>query len=156
MSNFDHQLRNIGLRSVAIEQSKLISENAIGASLAQQQIDSLERQKSYLEDRAEKAEKDLKAAKQEAIFYKNLLSKPMHEIAEKNSDFKATYELQQQLLTNWMTNQKAFKELAVEFGIQLGKSEEEVVALVAPVAEVDLKPKKKPFVDVDWSKFKCD
>lgn len=149
MSNFDHQLRNISLRSVAIEQS-------VGASLDAQKIDRLKREKLELEERAQKAEKDLKAAKQEAIFYKNLLSKPMHEIAEKNSDFKATYELQQQLLTNWMTNQKAFKELAVEFGIQLGKSEEEVVALVAPVSEVDLKPKKKPFVDVDWSKFKCD
>ena len=149
MSNFDHQLRNIGLRSVAIEQS-------VGASLDAQKIDRLKREKLELEERAEKAEKDLKAAKQEAIFYKNLLSKPMHEIAEKNSDFKATYELQQQLLTNWMTNQKAFKELAVEFGIKLGKSEEEVVALVPPVAEVDLKPKKKPFVDVDWSKHYCD
>ena len=156
MSNFDHQLRNIGLRNVAIEQSKLISENLIGASLDAQRIDRLRREKSELEDRAEKAEKDLKAAKQEATFYKNLLSKPMHEIAEKNSDFKATYELQQELLTNWMTNQKAFQELAVEFGIQLGKSEEEVVALVPPVPEVDLEPKKKPFVDVDWSKFKCD
>lgn len=127
MSNFDHQLRNIGLRSVAIEQSKLISEQSIGASLDAQKIDRLKREKSELEERAEKAEKELKAAKQEATLYKSLLSKPMHEIAERSSDFKATYELQQELLANWMVSQRAFKELAIEFGIKTGLAKSDVV-----------------------------
>lgn len=66
-------------------------------------------------------------AARERDFYKNLLSKPMAEIAQHNNEFKATLIIQQQLLANWMVSQRAFKELAIDFGIQLGKTKEEVV-----------------------------
>ena len=63
----------------------------------------------------------------EVEFYKSLLSKPMAEIASQNESFRATYNLQLQGLASWMVSQRAFKELAIDFGIQLGKSKEETV-----------------------------
>lgn len=64
---------------------------------------------------------------QEVEFYKNLLAKPMAEIASQNESFKETYRIERELLASWMVSQKAFKELAVDLGIQLGKSKEEIV-----------------------------
>lgn len=64
----------------------------------------------------------------EVDYYKELLAKPMHVIAAENEDFKRAYEIQQQLLANWMVSQKAFKELAIDLGLQVGKTREEVVA----------------------------
>jgi hypothetical protein len=66
--------------------------------------------------------------KKEVQYYQNLLAKPMHEIANQNENFKKTYELQQELLANWMVSQRAFKELAIDLGLELGKSKEEVIA----------------------------
>lgn len=60
-------------------------------------------------------------------YYKNLLSRPMHEIAAKNGNFKKTYEEQQRLMAEWMVSQKAFKELAIQFGQKLGKTPQEVI-----------------------------
>ena len=64
----------------------------------------------------------------EVDYYKDLLAKPMHEIAAENEDFKKAYILQQQLLADWMVSQKAFKELAIDLGLQLGKTKEEVIS----------------------------
>lgn len=61
-------------------------------------------------------------------YYRNLLSKPMLEIAMVNGDFRGTYEKQQELLGNWMVSQKAFKEVAIKLGAQLGKTPEEIIA----------------------------
>ena len=66
-------------------------------------------------------------AEVEVAYYKDLLSKPMHEIAVENEDFKKAYVLQQQLLADWMVSQKAFKELAIDLGLQLGKTKEEIL-----------------------------
>ncbi len=48
--------------------------------------------------------------------YQALLSGPFQEIAKKNGDFKQTYEQQMEMMADWMVSQKAFKELAIEFG----------------------------------------
>ena len=58
--------------------------------------------------------------------YKALLSKPMEEIAAANGDFKATFEKQQEIIADWIVSQKAFRELAYEFGEKLGLSQDEV------------------------------
>lgn len=50
--------------------------------------------------------------------YQNLLSKPFHEIARKNDNFRLAYEEQMELIADWMVTQKAFKELAIEFGFE--------------------------------------
>lgn len=69
----------------------------------------------------------LAARTRELQFYSNLLTKPMAEIAAKHKVFAETYRLQQEILAEWMVSQKAFKELAIEYGTQLGKTPEEVI-----------------------------
>ena len=67
--------------------------------------------------------------KEEAEYYKKLLAKPMAEIAQANRSFKETYEKQMELLADWMVSQKAFKELAIQFGIEKGLTSDEVVEM---------------------------
>ena len=64
--------------------------------------------------------------KEEAEYYKKLLTKPMAEIAQANRSFKETYEKQMELLADWMVSQKAFKELAIQFGIEKGLTPDEI------------------------------
>ena len=59
-------------------------------------------------------------------YYNRLLAKPMAEIAAENHKFKETYEKQMELLADWMVSQKAFKELAIQFGIEKGLTPDEV------------------------------
>ena len=51
----------------------------------------------------------------------------MEEIAAANGDFKATFEKQQEIIADWIVSQKAFRELAYEFGEKLGLSQDEIV-----------------------------
>ena len=67
--------------------------------------------------------------KEEAEYYKKLLAKPMAEIAQANRSFKETYEKQMELLADWMVSQKAFKELAIQFGIEKGLTSDEVIKM---------------------------
>ena len=67
--------------------------------------------------------------KEEAEYYKKLLTKPMAEIAKANRSFKETYEAQMELLADWMVSQKAFKELAIQFGIEKGLTSDEVIKM---------------------------
>ena len=67
--------------------------------------------------------------KEEAEYYKKLLAKPMDEIAKANRSFKETYEAQMELLADWMVSQKAFKELAIQFGIEKGLTPDEVIEM---------------------------
>ena len=62
-------------------------------------------------------------------YYNRLLAKPMAEIAAENRKFKETYEAQMELLANWMVSQKAFKELAIQFGIEKGLTLDEVIEM---------------------------
>ena len=81
----------------------------------------------FWRDSANIAKRKVKNLEEEVNFYKGLLAKPMIEIANQNENFKETYKLQQELLADWMVRQRAFKELAIDFGIQLGKNKEEII-----------------------------
>ncbi len=93
------------------------------------------------DEKIKKLEAELKAKSQTVVisetdeYYRNLLSKPMLEIAMVNGDFRGTYEKQQELLGEWMVSQKAFKEVAIKLGLEAGKTREEVTA--AAKVEVD-------------------
>lgn len=63
--------------------------------------------------------------------YKLLLCKPMSEIAARHGKFNETYEQQMELIATWIVSQKAFKELAIQFGIEKGLSAKEVIDLAA-------------------------
>lgn len=78
---------------------------------------------SYIED----LEDDIDKLKAENQFYKDLLTKPMREIAILNGDFRKTYEEQQIMLGEWMVSQRAFKELAIKLGIEAGRTKEDVI-----------------------------
>ena len=55
----------------------------------------------------------------------------MLEIAQQYGNFKQTYEKQMEIMADWMVSQKAFKELAIEFGFDDGLQPEEVIQMGA-------------------------
>lgn len=69
----------------------------------------------------------LSIATDEAEEYSDLLCKPMYEIAARNGNFKEIYEEQQTIFADWMVSQKAFKELAIQFGFEKGQSAKETI-----------------------------
>ncbi len=73
------------------------------------------------------AKADAACLKDENEMYRKLLSRPLAEIANFDHNFKRAYEAQQELLANWMVSQKAYKEIAIKFGLQLGKTKEEII-----------------------------
>lgn len=96
-----------------------------------QQIENLESELDAEKAKVKKLENTLVALKSENNQYQNLLSKPFQEIAKVNGDFKAAYEKQQDVLADWILSQQAFKETATQFGIELGKSKDEIKVIVA-------------------------
>lgn len=62
-------------------------------------------------------------------YYKDLLTKDFHEIAKvSGGTFLENYHEQQTILGNWMVSQKAFKELAIKYGLESERSKEEIIA----------------------------
>ncbi|UZF16144.1 hypothetical protein [Ralstonia pseudosolanacearum] len=84
------------------------------------------------------AQKEVQRLKKERDFYKDMLAKPLAEIAAQDGRFRETYEKQQEMLAEWVASQRAFKELAMKFGQQLGKSREEIIADVKAAKEIIL------------------
>jgi predicted nuclease with TOPRIM domain len=70
-----------------------------------------------------------KKLKQEVEIYRQLLCKPLSAIAENNDNFKKNYEEQMQIMADWMVSQKAFKELAIEFGLEKGLKLEGIIQM---------------------------
>ncbi len=96
-------------------------------SVASETIETLQTEKAMEEDVSLNIAHHNRILKQEVEYYKQLLAQPMQVIAEHNGDFKKTYEEQQTLLADWMVSQKAFKELAIQFGSEKGFSPTEVI-----------------------------
>lgn len=59
--------------------------------------------------------------------YEKLLEQPLHVIAHKHKKFRENWIKEQELLAGWMVSQRAFKELAIEYGEQLGINCEETI-----------------------------
>lgn len=57
-----------------------------------------------------KFKQDMAEAEQE--FYRCKLAKPLLEVIRPDTDLRKAYELQQEVLSNWIVSQPAFKELA--------------------------------------------
>lgn len=75
--------------------------------------------------------------------YKDLLCKPMAEIAARNGRFKETYMLQQEIFTNWLLSQKAYRELAMEFGLSMGKTTDAIDAEAKAKEEIIINDQSK-------------
>ncbi|RYH68102.1 MAG: hypothetical protein EON54_02880 [Alcaligenaceae bacterium] len=108
---------------VAEKQSQETGENL---NLAHNHIAHLKKELDEAVDINRNLFKEGMEYKNQTQYYKSLLAKPMVEIAEENHDFKAAYEAQMELLADWMVSQKAFKELAIQFGIEKGLTSDEV------------------------------
>lgn len=102
---------------------------------------------------------ELKRVKEELSNLKDLLNKPHSEIAKYHSGFKLNYDKEQEILAEWMVSQKAFKELAIQYGQQLNKNptqiknegfelEKQVLSSVHdPLHQTNVTNFIKPFVD---------
>ena len=93
-----------------------------GLVIAREQIQQNQIQNIELQNKIEELEEEVDE-------YRKLLCKPMLEIANQNRNFKATYEAQMQIMADWMVSQKAFKELAIQFGFDKKLSKDEVVQM---------------------------
>lgn len=109
----DHQLRNIALRGLSIEQQKAIN--------------NLQQDNISLRARNQKLEEEIKTLKRKLNNANNLLEQPLEVIAENNQVFKERYNSVEELMAAWMVSQKGFKELALRFGFDKGLSQEEIV-----------------------------
>lgn len=82
--------------------------------------------------RVARLEAELRESKKEVQVHRELLSRPMKEIADVSGDFKKTYEIQQQMLAEWIMGQKAYRETAMQLGIALEMTPEQVQKVAAP------------------------
>lgn len=96
-------------------------------SILKSENHSLSREVDFAESQLRNTKKELERIKEERDKYRRLLCRPMQEIAENNSDFRETYNIQQKMIENWMVSQKAFKELAIQFGLEKGMTPNEVI-----------------------------
>ena len=99
-------------------------------------IEFLKRELEHAQFMQRKAEMETAAYKKADAF--RVFSKPMKEIADMSGDFKKTYELQQQMLAEWIMGQKAYKETAMQLGMQVGKSPEEILQMATQNANAVL------------------
>ncbi|WP_374510447.1 hypothetical protein [Niveibacterium sp.] len=86
-------------------------------------------------------EAEKKKLQEENAMYRELLSRPMREIAEISGEFRKTYIEQQQMIAEWILAQRAYKETATAIGIEIGKSAEEIKNLAARNANAILENK---------------
>jgi hypothetical protein len=88
--------------------------------------EALKQSLKYSQMNAGFKEKELKEKEE---YYKDLLTKDFHEIAKiSGGTFLENYHEQQTLLGEWMVSQRAFKELAIRFGLESGNTKEEVLS----------------------------
>lgn len=107
--------------------------------LAQQAKDhsewKLNKTQEWIKD--QQHEREIKNATDEILALKNrnqelenLLSRPLKQIAQEHPAFKNNYEAlieaQNEILADWILGQKAYKETAIQLGIQVGKTPEEI------------------------------
>jgi len=150
-SEFVDGLKLVGQRQINISQTEQITDQKEYISELETQIKNLRRENFNLKEKIKKSEQPKKtkfdfvdqeildglsinemvgvraATRKIQHEYESLLSQPMHIIAQQNENFKETYEEQQTLLADWMVSQKAFKELAIQFGAEKGLDPNEVI-----------------------------
>lgn len=118
----DPKLTNVFDAMQLTEAAKLNTAKTEGITILQKQL--IEQSATIA-----RLNNELRQAKEQVEDYEYLLCKPMQEIARLNSDFRKTYEEQQTIMAQWMVSQKAFKELAIQFGFEKGLTAEETIKI---------------------------
>lgn len=123
--------------------------------LAQQSLEhsewKLNKTQEWIKD--QQHEREIKNATDEILALKNrnqelenLLSRPLKQIAQEHPAFKNNYEalinaykeVQDEILAGWILSQKAYKETAMQVGIEAGKTPEEIKEMAKKNEEVVL------------------
>lgn len=73
-----------------------------------------------MKQRLEAAEEISDDLARDLMFFRSLLSRPFSEIAKYNLDFAKAFEMQQQTMSDWILSQKAYRDLALDLGVQMG------------------------------------
>lgn len=102
------------------------------------EIDQYQKEKSFTDE--------ILALKNRNQELENLLSRPLKQIAQEHPAFKNNYEalinaykeVQDEILAGWILSQKAYKETAMQVGIEAGKTPEEIKEMAKKNEEVVL------------------
>lgn len=121
--------RIIGLTQINTALQGRINSYISQVSHAQQQISLLSSEANRLRQENAALRKDLERLV--GADYKSKLSNPFIENSEQSRpiDYKAVCEKLREERADWMVSQKAFKELAIQFGSEKGMSVEAVVKM---------------------------
>jgi hypothetical protein len=123
------KLNNSNLKRVNADQSIALDAKQSYVLQLQQEISQLKQKLAEEQQKANRYKKQKQEASQVDAYYEDLLSKPLEEIAETNGNFMVNYEKKMEVMAEWMVSQKAFKELAIQFGFEMGHSAEETIAM---------------------------
>lgn len=88
--------------------------------------DKFDAEVSVEKKRAEAEKSRADSMEHSANFYRQLLSRPMADIAKYDFNFAKAYAIQEQTLSDWVLSQKAFKDLSYDLGLGMGYEEEDV------------------------------
>ena len=127
---------NIGKNDLVRSADSRASEAELRAKKSEYAASDLSYQNALLE-----AEK--KKLQEENKMFRELLSRPMREIAEVSGDFRKAYFEQQKMIAEWIMAQRAWKETATQLGIQVGKTPEELQKAATQNANANLEDRSE-------------
>ncbi len=88
----------------------------------------LKQENSELRNENQNLQMKVHHAEAEAQFYKELLCRPMADIAQVDENFAKTYQEQQELIRSWIRSSEVWREvsmmLAIEGGVEQEKAQE--------------------------------
>ena len=125
MSSDDEMIKLFWMNQATQANKRAAHQTLLSTYLIQSEFDAGQQVSRELENLREQ----VSVLSEDNKYYSKLLAKPMAEIAQANRSFKETYETQMELLADWMVSQKAFKELAIQFGIEKGLTPDEVIEM---------------------------
>lgn len=131
MSEYQRAVIN-GLLAENFGKNDLVRSADSRANQAEARASDAEHHARFNQLKIDRLEAEAKNLKEENRMYKELLSRPMREIAEVSGAFRKTYFEQQQLLAEWIMGQKAYKETAMQLGMALDMTPDQVQNVAAP------------------------
>ena len=114
-----------GLLAENLGKNDLVRSADSRANQAEARASDAEHSARFNQLRIDRLEAEAKNLKEENRMFRELLSRPMREIAEVSGDFRKTYFEQQKILADWILGQQAYRETAKIFATESGKSKEE-------------------------------
>lgn len=115
-----------GLLAENLGKNDLVRHSEARANDAANRASDAEHSARFNQFKIDRLEAEAKNLKEENKMYRELLSRPMRDIAEVSGDFRKTYFEQQKMIAEWIMAQRAWKETATQLGIQVGKTPEEL------------------------------